>query len=44
MEYIEMRPETFMDLQDKFRSEHLWKKVSGEWKLRHTVNGDGADD
>lgn len=44
MDYIEMKPERFMELQDKFRSEHLWKKVNGEWKLRHTVNKDGTDD
>lgn len=44
MDYIEMKPETFFELCDKFRSPHLWKKVDGEWKLRHTVNMDGADD
>jgi N-acetyl sugar amidotransferase len=27
----------FMNLADKFRSEHLWKKEYGIWKLRHTV-------
>jgi N-acetyl sugar amidotransferase len=27
----------FMDLADTFRSPHLWKYESGEWKLRHTV-------
>jgi N-acetyl sugar amidotransferase len=38
MEYIEMDPEHFMALCDKFRSPHLWKKESGEWQLRHKVS------
>lgn len=27
----------FMNLCDKFRSPHLWKREHGVWKLRHTV-------
>ncbi len=27
----------FMQLADKFRSPHLWKKENRDWKLRHTV-------
>jgi N-acetyl sugar amidotransferase len=27
----------FMNLADKFRSPHLWKKENGRWSLRHTV-------
>lgn len=27
----------FMHLADTFRSPHLWKRVNGVWKLRHTV-------
>jgi N-acetyl sugar amidotransferase len=37
MDYIEMKPERFMELCDKARSPHLWEKVDGEWKLKHTV-------
>jgi N-acetyl sugar amidotransferase len=44
MDYLEIKPEYFHELCDKFRSPHLWAKVNGEWKLRHTVNGDGLDD
>jgi N-acetyl sugar amidotransferase len=44
MDYIEMKPERFHQLCEEFRSPHLWTKQNGEWKLRHTVNGDGADD
>ncbi|MCG3204394.1 MAG: hypothetical protein KCHDKBKB_01109 [Elusimicrobia bacterium] len=37
MDYIGLKPERFLELCDKFRSPHLWKKENGEWKLRHTV-------
>lgn len=37
MDYLEMKPERFMELCDENRSEHLWKKEDGVWKLRHTV-------
>lgn len=44
MDYIEMKPERFHELCDIFRSEHLWLNDNGTWKLRHTVNNDGAND
>lgn len=44
MRYIEIEPDKFMELRDNARSPHLWAKVNGEWKLRHTVNQDGVDD
>ncbi len=44
MEYLGIGQDEFMQLCDKFRSPHLWKKVGSEWKLRHTVNHDGTDD
>lgn len=44
MEYLDMKPEQFFELCDKFRSPHLWAQVNGDWKLRHTVNRDGVDD
>lgn len=28
----------FLDLADKFRSSHLWKKEDGEWKLKYQVS------
>jgi N-acetyl sugar amidotransferase len=37
MDYIEMKPEEFMALCDKFRSPHLWKQENGEWKLRYPI-------
>ncbi len=44
MNYLDLKKNNFHKLCDKFRSEHLWKKVKNEWKLRHTVNKDGTDD
>lgn len=44
MEFIGMKPEHFLELCDEFRSPHLWAKAGNEWKLRHKVNNDGADD
>lgn len=45
MEYIDMKPEYFHELCDKFRSPHLWgKDEEGKWKLRHNVAGKGLED
>ncbi len=44
MDFIGMKPETFLELCDSFRSPHLWRKVNNNWILRHTVNSDGIDD
>ena len=44
MDYLEIEYEKFHQLCEEFRSPHLWAKVKGEWKLRHTVNSDGVDD
>ena len=44
MDYIGMKPERFYEICDEFRSPHIWKKLNGKWKLRHTVNYDGYDD
>lgn len=38
MEYIGLKPESFFELCDKFRSPHLWYKENGEWELRHRVS------
>jgi N-acetyl sugar amidotransferase len=37
MEYLGMDPDYFIELCDKFRSPHLWKRENDEWKLRHAV-------
>lgn len=37
-EHPAMDREYFMSLADKFRPEHLWEKVNGEWKLKYQVS------
>lgn len=37
MDFLDMRAERFNELCDQNRSPHLWEKVDGEWKLKHTV-------
>lgn len=45
MNYLNIDPDYFKnELSDKFRSPHLWKKVNGNWKLRHNSNLTGCDD
>lgn len=44
LEYCGITEDHFWKVIDSWRSPHIWKKVKGEWKLRHTVNRDGADD
>ena len=44
LEYIGMEDREFKEICDSFRSPHLWTKVDGGWKLRHTPSKDGVDD
>ncbi len=44
MNYLNINEEYFLNLCNKFRSPHLWKKIKNEFKLRHTANKDGTDD
>lgn len=44
LDYIDTSENEFWEVVDKFRSPHLWKKISGEWVLRHTVAMNGCDD
>jgi hypothetical protein len=44
LEYIDTTEDKFWDTMDKHRSPHIWNKVNGEWKLRHTVSNTGTDD
>jgi N-acetyl sugar amidotransferase len=37
MEFLDMTPDHFFELCDKFRSPHLWHKVDGKWQVRHKV-------
>ncbi len=38
MDYLDIKPEHFLALCDKFRSPHLWKHENGEWRIRHQVS------
>lgn len=44
LQYCDISEQYFTDVIDSWRSPHLWNKVAGEWKLRHTVSGTGTDD
>ena len=44
LEYIDTNEDEFWSVDDKYRSSHMFKKVRGEWGLRHTVSKNGADD
>jgi len=46
LEYIDVTEEQFWEVINNARSEHLWHKVNGEWKLRYTpdmVNSPSSD-
>jgi N-acetyl sugar amidotransferase len=42
--YIDTTEEQFWSTINRHRSPHLWTESNGEWRLRHTVSGDGVDD
>ena len=45
MDYIGMTPSRFRELENTFRSPHLWgTDAAGNPRLRHTVAGTGLDD
>lgn len=46
LEYLGITDKDFWEVVNFYRdnSPHLWKKVKGEWKLRHNVWGGGVDD
>ncbi len=44
LNYINTSEKEFWKTINKFRSPHLWKQVSGVWKLRHNVAKNGTDD
>lgn len=42
--YCDIDEAFFWKVIDGWRMDHIWKKVDGEWRLRHTVNKEGVDD
>jgi N-acetyl sugar amidotransferase len=37
LEYAGIDEQTFWEVIDSWRSDHIWKRENGEWRLRHTV-------
>ena len=44
MEFLDIKPEYFHEICDRFRSPHLWVNDNGTWKLRHNVAKTGYND
>lgn len=44
LQYLDIDEKYFWKVVDSWRQPHIWKKVKGEWRLRHTVAEDGTDD
>jgi N-acetyl sugar amidotransferase len=44
LDYCNITEGYFWKVIDSWRSEHIWKKVGGVWKLRHKIDGSGVDD
>lgn len=44
LDYCNITEDYFWEVVDSWRSPHLWEKVNGEWKLKHTVFGGGTKD
>ena len=38
LEYCDITEDYFWNVMDSWRSEHLWIKENGKWKLKHQVN------
>jgi N-acetyl sugar amidotransferase len=39
LDYLEISNSEFTDVQNQFRSPHLWEKAGDEWLLKNSVNG-----
>ena len=37
LDFLGISKNDFNKTIDSFRQKHIWKKVNGKWKLRHTV-------
>lgn len=44
LEYCDITEDFFWEVIDSWRSDHLWTKIDGEWKLKHNVAGTGVND
>ena len=37
LDYIDLTEEEFWEVVDTFRLDHIWKKIKGNWELRHKI-------
>jgi hypothetical protein len=44
LDFLGISKKEFNKTVDSFRQKHIWKKINGIWKLRHTVGKTGIDD
>lgn len=44
LEYCDITEDQFWEVVDSWRADHVWKKIDGEWKIRHKVDNSGIDD
>ena len=44
LEYCDITEDFFWEVINSWRSDHLWTKIDGEWKLKHNVALTGAND
>tara|TARA_R110002072_G_scaffold1989_2_gene16425 strand:- start:145690 stop:146868 length:1179 start_codon:yes stop_codon:yes gene_type:complete len=44
LNYCDITEEHLNEVIDSWRSPHLWEKIDGVWKLKHTVGGNGSRD
>ncbi len=44
LDFLMLDEESFFNIVDSFRQDHIWKKKGKKYNLRHNVNLDGTDD
>jgi len=44
IDYLSISKDHFFKVIDSFRQDHVWGKLRGQWKLKHTVGKNGIDD
>lgn len=44
LEYCGISEEYFWEVVNSWRPNHIWKKIDGDWKLRHKVDSSGVED
>ena len=44
LNYLMLDKDSFFQIVDSFRQDHIWKKKDNQYHLRRNVNLDGIDD